>query len=126
MKRLATLALLLAFATACGDSTTSPAAMTAETFSGTLAPGSQSVQTFTDTAAGTVTITATSLNPQATVGVGIGTLNGAACATTAQSSVQQGGTFEAAEGSSGTYCAVLSDVAGLTTPVSYTISVEHP
>jgi hypothetical protein len=73
-----------------------------------------------------VTVTATSLNPQVTVELGVGTLNGAVCSATSQAAVQQGGAVASSVSGSGTYCAVLSDAGGLTAAVSYTISVEHP
>jgi hypothetical protein len=122
---LVALALLLGMATACGNSTTSPAE-TPETFSGTLAPSSQSVQTFNTATSGTVTATATSLNPLVTVQLGIGNLSGSACAATAQASVQQGGVVSSPVSSSGTYCFVVTDVTGLPSPVAYTITVDHP
>ena len=126
MTRLVALVLLLGLTTACSDTSTSPAATTTDTFSGTISPGSQSLQTFTASAAGTVTATATALTPQSTVGLAVGTLSNSTCSPTSQASVQQGGTVSGTVSSSGTYCALVFDSGSLTAAVLYTISVNHP
>ena len=128
MTRLAALALLIGLTTACGNSVTSPAAATTDTFSGTVSPGSASTQTFTVSASagGTVTATVTSLTPQATVGLAVGTLSNSICSETAEASVQQGGIVSGSVASSGTYCALVFDPGTLTAAVTYTITVAHP
>jgi hypothetical protein len=126
MTRFAALVLLLGATTACNNTATSPATATTDTFSGTVAPASPSLQTFTASASGTVSVTATALTPQTTVGLGVGTLVGSTCSTAAQAAVQQGGTVTESVSSSGTYCALVYDPGTLTAAVAYTITVAHP
>lgn len=126
MTRLAALVLLLGLTTACGNGATSPATVTLDTFSGTVSPGLQSSQTFTASAAGAVTVTATTLTPQTTVGLAVGALSNSTCTPISQASVQQGGAVTETVSSSGTYCALVYDPGTLTGAVSYTISIAHP
>jgi ABC-type molybdate transport system substrate-binding protein len=126
MTRLAALVLLLGLTAACSDTSTSPAATTTDTFSGTVSPGSPSMQTFTTSAAGTMTVTLTALTPQATVGLAVGTVSNSTCTPSGQASVQQGGTVSGSVSSSGTYCALVFDSGSLTAAESYTITVNHP
>ena len=121
------LSAVLCLTLACSDDTTSPSNGTTDTFSGTLVPGAQNSYPFTVTTSGTVTVNVTSLNPAATVGVGIGTLSGATCVATSQNaSEQQAGMLSMAVTTAGTYCALVYDPGSVTQNVVYVITVAHP
>jgi hypothetical protein len=103
-----------------------------DTFNGTLTPNGAASYSFTAQGSGTVTATLTSLGPDSaiTVGFGIGTWNGTACATSpgiwndnaAQSAVVIGSVSAAS-----VLCVRVADVsAKVTTPLPYTLTVVHP
>ena len=136
------LALALAGTSACSDNTlsqlaaasTTTAATSTDTFTGTLSQNGAFTHIFTVTTLGAVAVTITSLAPNTAqiVGLSLGVWNGTACST----SPATGGsaTDVASTGSSitlnttaaGNLCARLYDVGFITTPVLYTMQVTHP
>lgn len=127
--------MLAAFATACGDDTETPTSPTApttytETFTGTLTPNGAQTHSFASQASGTVTATLSALAPDSTVSVGLalGTWNGAVCQIVLPNdkavvtTVVTGGVSAI-----GSLCVRIADVAGtLTGPTTYEIIVVHP
>jgi len=128
-----TLLLLAAMAaTGCDDNTvvtpTEPSPVTiSETFSDSLNANGLRIHAFTVSRAGTVSAQlATLSDPAATVGLSIGTWNGAACqivivnpAAVLNTTVT--GTAQAI----GEFCVMLNDVGKLTTSVDYSVTVTH-
>ena len=110
------LAALVALTSACGSTTTviQPTPVTVnESFQGTLIPASAGVFTFTSTlTGGTVVATLTALGPDSTktVGLAIGTFNGAVCTVILDNpAATQGFSFNATSSSVGTYCVRIYD-----------------
>ena len=104
---------------------------TTETFSGTLSAQTSSFYAFTVAAAGTVSITLTTLSPTATVpvGLGIGTPSGTTSCTLSSftSSAVAGSTPQiTVTENPGTYCAQIYDVGNITTPSTFSITIVHP
>jgi len=130
------LAALAALAGACGSTTTvvapTPVTVT-ETFQGTLIPASAGMFTFTSTlTGGTVVATLTALGPDntKTVGLSLGTYNGAVCTVLLDNiAATQGFSFNATTSSIGTYCVRIYDNGSTTTdavPYTFTVTVSHP
>ena len=137
MRNFVTPFILIVTATSlagCGSSNnstnvpTTPSAVTiTETFSGTLTVHGALTHSFAVQRAGTVTATVKTLSDAAaTLGVSLGTWNGAACtiiisntAAVLNSSVT--GTAQ----STGQFCVWLNDVGKLTNSVDYSVDVTH-
>jgi hypothetical protein len=129
------LLLLAPLAAGCGsdDPTNGPTAPTpvavTETLTGTLTPNGGRTHEFVVQQAGTVTVRLTALAPDDTISIGLslGTWNGAVCSailsndraalnTTVTGTAQQTGLF----------CARVYDAAGsLTASTDYTIDITH-
>lgn len=137
MRRLCLQVLVLAAlvaGAACGSNTdsTTPTTptptSTTETFEGTLNKNGAVSHSFSVTAAGTVTVTATTLDPVATIGLALGTWNGVACQVViANDAATMGTTVTGTATAAGSLCARIYDAAGsVTDPVAYTLTVVHP
>jgi hypothetical protein len=123
------LALAGAVSISCGG-IVDPSQNTVETFSGTVPAGGGSIQHFSASKTGEITIKVTALTPAAVpailiqwVGAGDGSCNG--------NLFQQAiGTANATAISnqivSGNYCVFLSDYVGQSVTANYTIAVSHP
>ena len=106
-----------------------------ETFAGTLAPGATAVHPFAVLISGTVTLTLSTVGPDATqvLGLDIGTWNAttATCTPifgTGSPGATQSYSF-AGSAIAGNFCARLYDSTGTIpadTQVTYTIKVDHP
>ena len=120
---------------ACGSSSSIPSAPsgnpTTETFTGSVAVGSQDLHQFTVTqAGGSVAVTLTAAGPPATIyeGLGVGTFAGGVCtplsgATTlaqAGSTAQLTGALDA-----GAYGVEVYDVGNQTAAITYSLTVTH-
>jgi hypothetical protein len=128
--------VMLAIAmSACGEEDDPPTAPTppttfTQTFSGTLTPNGARTHSFATQASGTVTATLSSLAPDATISVGLalGTWNGAVCQillpndNAVVTTVVTGGVSAI-----GSLCVRIADVAAtVTQPTDYEIVVVHP
>jgi hypothetical protein len=106
--------------------TPTPVAVT-ETFSGTLTVNGARTHSFSVDRAGTVSAQLKTLSDQAaTVGISLGTWNGAACTiiisnTAAVLNTAVTGTAQ----STGQFCVWLNDVGKLTAGVDYSVDVTH-
>jgi hypothetical protein len=120
------------FATGCSDpiapATPTPAVPTiTDTFSDTLLVGGANTHQFLVTAIGGVTVTLTSVQPGAAVGLGIGFPNLGSCTvldrvqTVAGATAQLTGTANAP----GNLCVEIFDVGNLVEPAVYSINVLH-
>ena len=128
------LLLLAPLAAGCGDNSTNtptaptPVAVT-ETFSGTLTPNGGVTHEFVVQQAGTVTARLTALAPDntVTIGLNLGTWNGAVCAALLPNDKAMLNTTVTGNAqNTGLYCARVYDAAGtLTTSIDYTIDVTH-
>jgi hypothetical protein len=130
------LALVLIAAAACGGSSSSPAVLTptgtttTDTFNGIVSVGGVSINNFTITVGGAVSVTLLSAGPPPTItmGLGIGTPSAGTCAllsggstlTTPGTTAQLSGNLAA-----GLYCVEVVDVGNAAGPISYTVSVAH-
>lgn len=133
MKRIVLAAFGVALVTAgCADPsaplTPTPAVPTVtDTFSDTLLVLGANTHPFTVAAFGGVRVTLTSVEPGATVGLGIGTSSFGSCnivdrvQSVAGSAVQLSGTITVP----GSYCVTISDLGNLVGPAVYTINVLH-
>ena len=126
---------LALLAGACGDNTTTPTTPTAptlttETFTGTVNINGAVTHSFAATSTGTVTATLTSMSPDSTltIGLAMGTWNGATCAIVlandkaVRTSVVTGTLSSVA----GNLCVRIFDVGGITEPTAYEVTVIHP
>jgi hypothetical protein len=128
--------VMLAIAmSACGEEDDPPTAPTppttfTQTFSGTLTPNGARTHSFATQASGTVTATLSSLAPDATISVGLalGTWNGAVCQillpndNAVVTTVVTGGVSAI-----GSLCVRIADVAAtVMQPTDYEIVVVHP
>jgi len=130
------LAASTAFAAACGGSNSSSnvtaptGTVTTDTFNGTVQIGGTSVNNFTVTVAGSVSVTLVSTAPQTTLtmGLGIGNpsstgtcsfLSGGTTTTAAMSTAQLTGTLSAGS------CVAVVDVGNAAGPITYTVTVAH-
>jgi hypothetical protein len=129
------LAALAALAGACGSTTTvvTPTPVTvSETFQGVLIPSSAGVFTFNTLTGGSVVATLTTLGPDSTktVGLSLGTYNGAVCTVILDNiAATQGFSFNATTSSIGTYCLRIYDNGSTTSdavPYTFTVTVSHP
>jgi len=119
---------------ACGSNnnptntpTPTPVSVT-ESFSDTITVNGAKTTPFTANVAGTVTATITALSPDdtITVGLSLGTWNGAACALIitndgAKLNTSVTGTATA----TGQYCARIYDIGLMKAPTDYTIAITH-
>jgi hypothetical protein len=128
------LLLLAPLAVACGDdSTNTPTAPTpvavTETFSGTLTRNGGVTHEFVVQQAGTVTAKLTALAPDdtVTIGLNIGTWNGAVCAALLPNDkATLNTTVTGTAQNTGLFCTRVYDAAGsLTASTDYTIEVTH-
>ena len=135
-RRLFLLAVLAAAvsAAACGDDNNAagpaptPPVVISSAFTGTVTVNGAVTHPFDVSRAGTVTVQVTALSPDdtVTIGVALGTWNGAACqlvipndAATLSTTVL--GTATAP----GTLCVRVSDVGKLKAPTDYEVKVDH-
>lgn len=138
-RRLLALSTVLALsggAAACGNNnTTTPTPTTpttfTEVFSGTITVNGASSHAFIAQASGTVTLTLSTLTPDAAnpIGIALGTWTGAACQLViANDKAVQGSSVAGAVGGSGALCARAYDVGNVAagTPISYEFTVLHP
>jgi hypothetical protein len=132
-----TLAASAALSAACGGSS-DPSVVTAptgtvvtDTFNGTVQPGGASVNNFTVTVAGSVSVTLVSATPPATIAMGLGIGNPSATGTcsflTNGTTVTQSGTVAQLSGTvaAGAYCVAVVDVGNAAGPITYTVTVAH-
>lgn len=129
------LLLLAPLAAACGsdDPTTNPNAPTpvaiTEPFSGTLTPNGGVTHEFIVQQAGQISVRLTALAPDdtITIGLSLGTWNGAVCqAILPNDKARLNTTVTGNAQNTGFFCARVYDAAGsLTTPTLYTIEVTH-
>jgi hypothetical protein len=118
----------------CSDpvppTTPTPAVPTvSETFSDTLLVGGANFHNFTVSAVGGVKVTLPTVDPSATVGVGISTQGLTGCSLPLMDQVQAvSGSAVLLSGTvtvPGTYCVEIYDVGNLVEPAAYTINVLH-
>ena len=111
-------------------STTTPT--TTETFSGTLNRNGGVTYPFTAGAGGTITLTLTSVGPDASqaIGMSLGTWTGTACQTVIPSdAATQGTVVTGTVSAAAALCARVYDAAGsipVAQPVSFTVTIAHP
>ena len=105
-----------------------PVTPTTDTFSGTIARNGAATHNFTVNAAGSVTVTLTTLSdPELTIGVALGTWNGTSCQLVIVNDRARQSTGVVGQTSSfGQLCARIYDVGNITTPVDYEMTVVHP
>jgi hypothetical protein len=98
-----------------------------EVFSGTLGPNGAATHPFAAQAGGSVTVTLQELEPDTTIGLSLGTWNGASCQIVIanDTAVRQSSVIGTVSGV-GDLCVRVYDVGILTGPASYTVSVLHP
>lgn len=107
------------------------AAITTETFAGTVDVGSGDSHTFSVAqSGGQLNVTLTAAGPPSTIymGIGVGTPSGASCAllTSAQVLTQAGTTAQlSGTVNAGTYCVQVFDAGNQTSQVSYAVTVTH-
>jgi hypothetical protein len=134
-QRLGALLLLAVLsAQACDDSTipttpTPPVTITTTPFSDTLTVNGAKTHPFTATGRGTVTVTLTSVGPDAAtiIGVSLGIWNGSSCQIwKADDQAAQGDSLDGLVSGVGELCVRVYDVGRLTAPATYSIDVSHP
>jgi len=119
-------------ASGCSDpaapATPTPATPTiSETFTGTLLPFGNSMNTFSVQQVGGIRVSLTSVSPPASVGIGVGTPSGANCllldnlTVVAGPNTQMTGTATV----TGTFCVAVFDAGNLVESVNYTVVVVH-
>jgi len=130
-------------AAACDNTTTTtPTTPTSgftvtETFTGTVTTNGATSFFFAVTGGGAVTMTLTSATDSTnsgatvpTIGISLGTWNGTACSVqngTFIDNASQGAVVVATATGAGTLCARVYDAASrITTPVAFTLKVDHP
>jgi hypothetical protein len=133
MKGFLAAALAVALlASGCSDpaapATPTPATPTiSETFTGTLLPFGNSMNTFSVQQIGGIRVSLTSVSPPASVGIGVGTPSGANCllldnlTVVAGPNAQMTGTATV----TGTFCVSVFDAGNLVESVNYTVVVVH-
>jgi hypothetical protein len=119
-------------APACGDpvapATPTPAAPTIpETFTGTVLPLGNSMNTFVVQQIGTIQVSLTSVSPAASVGIGVGTPSGATCLLLDNLTVVSGPNAQMTGTATipGTFCVSIFDPGNLVEAVNYTVVVLH-
>ncbi len=135
LRALPAIILACAASGACGDTTetpTSPSSATTEATQFTMSTGftasGSASRSFTNTAAGGVSLTLTAVTPGVPLGIGVGIprANGAGCdlsdyvVTTAGGSPQLSITAE-----KGTFCIKVFDVGSVVETVTFTLQVTH-
>ena len=138
LTRVSIIVTLFLFTAACGSdsasSTTAPTpATTTDTFSGTVGQLATTGNSFTVSTSGPVTIELTSVEPLATMalGVGIATWDGANCGTTPISKNDNARAGVAAlngTATAGNYCVTVYDSGNVPDgwTVSFAVQVVHP
>ncbi len=141
MNRLLSLALVCALAltaAACGgSSTTAPTTTTVvptagtEAFTGTMAPGGTAIRNFTASAAGTVSVTLLTTDPNSTLlglGIGIPGTNNGNCDMTKTLQTRAGSTAQlTASVEAGSFCAGAFDIGAVgANGVVIGMTVAHP
>lgn len=123
------LALAGAISISCGG-ITDPSQNTNEPFSGTVAPGGFSVQKFSASKTGEITVKMGTITPAAVpalslqwLGAGDGSCNGGLFGATIATSNT---TAISNQIVSGNYCLVLSEYVAQTVTASYSLTVSHP
>ncbi len=116
---------------ACNNTTptASTPATTTDTFNGTLTPNGAKTFSFNVQTAGTLTATLTTVSPDSTtsIGLALGTWNGAACQIViANDSAVQGVTVTGSAGGAGSLCVRVFDVGNLTANEDFVVTVIHP
>jgi hypothetical protein len=134
-RTIGALLLLAPLVAGCGDNNdpTTPTAPTpvavTDTFSGTLTPNGGRTHEFVVQQAGAVTAKLTALSPDdtVTIGLNLGTWNGAVCAALMPNDKATLNTTVTANAqNTGFFCARVYDAAGsLTAPTDYTLEVTH-
>lgn len=105
--------------------TTSPVT---ETFSTQLIVGGSASRSFNAAKAGTATVTLGSLGTATKLGFGIGVPDsfGSACLFTRSSDTAVAGTSFALPVDAGTYCVRVFDVGGMTTGITFSVTIVRP
>ncbi len=124
-------ALALAMA-ACSDPVP-PAAptpvtpTTTETFPGTLVVGGVNTLPFTVSQVGGLEVTLSSVDPLATIGIGVGTLGNGTCSLSKTVTTGPGSTAQLTGTATiaGDFCLQVFDTGTLTGSVAFTVSVLH-
>jgi hypothetical protein len=131
-RAVAIAAALAALAGACGGSSTTtpttPAApITTETLTGTVLAGGVAFHTFTIAQQGTLTVTLTSLSPQAsiTMGMGVGTVSGTTCSLISTNETTKVGTVLSGTIAVGSYCVQIYDIGNVQVSDDYVITIAH-
>lgn len=124
--------LISAIAAACGNGdNATPTAPTAPvtvtvTFTGTLNRQGSNTHPFT-TDGGAIIATLTTVSPEATLGVTLGTWNGVACQTVISNDrAAQGTAVIGSATGSGNVCVRLYDIGAITQETSYEVTIVHP
>lgn len=118
-------------ATPVTPTTPSTPAINEPAFTGTLTPNGSRITQFTTTAAGTVTATVATLEPDPAAPTGIvldlGTWNGISCSLQIETpNADVGSTTTGTVQGQGSLCVRIADGAGtLTGPVSFTVNIVH-
>lgn len=127
--------LVAAFAAAGCDDDTPPRTLppdpelVTETFSGSINQNGAVTHPFLATQAGAVRATLTSVEPDATIAVGLtlGTWNGAVCqAVLSNDNAFQGAVINGTASVTSQLCVRIQDVGKLVGTLNYTITVLHP
>jgi hypothetical protein len=108
---------------------TTPAPTVTESFSGAITVNGAETKTFTTVASGSVTVTLTTLAPDAaaTVGLALGTWNSLDCqVAAANDAALQGTSIVRNVTGLGILCVRIYDVGKLTAGTEYTVQVVHP
>ena len=126
-----------AFAAGCGGSSnpstvTAPTGtVTTDTFNGTVQPGGSSINPFTVTVGGTVSVTLVAAGPPSTITMGLGIGNPSSAGTcsflSGGTTVTQAGTTAQLSGTlaAGSYCVAVVDVGNAAGAITYTVTVAH-
>lgn len=108
---------------------TSTSGPSTDTFNGALLQGQSLTFMYTVATAGTVSVTLTAVTPSTTspLGLGMGPSSGGTCSVTNSTSAAIAGSAAqlSATENPGTYCVQVSDLGGLATTSSVTITVAH-
>jgi hypothetical protein len=118
---------LLASSISCGS--TSPSAPITDNDKGSLTPGNFSLQVFSTSTGGNITVTLVSLDQPVTVEVQLGAFANNACGVQASDTTFTAGTQSTfSVSSAGVYCILLDDSPTPNPPasVAYTLTVQHP
>ncbi len=98
-----------------------------EAFTGTLTPNGATTHPFSVQAGGTITATLTTVDPDAIVGLSLGTWNGLGCSITIAIDRAVKGTVATGTASTvGNLCVRVYDIGEVTAPTAYEVSVFHP